>query len=920
MQQRQLVRPRWQLLALVLAAGILTAAAGASDASQPAGSLCASPIVAQCNSVITVPLAPFVLEQSSCPGLTATHGAWMSLSIPANYTASIDMCGSSLDVQLIQGLTCGAACDYNYILSHENCNDNTTAVEFEMQTQNWTNVFALMPSNRRTTVGNITVTIRCDPVVTQPDTCAAATELSCGSMAVGSLAEANTVLSCARTDGPEANRLARPGVWYKVLVPAGRDVVVHTCSPATTIDTTLAWFDNCSSCSALGGFSDNSAACGRSSQVVIPKSATARWVYLFVASSSIRKIGNYSLTIQCPSVTCATDSVELTCGQTYSSRLTAEGGIDGLWCLGDRTVESAQFERRVPTAARWFKVNVPGGMNLVASTCGSNTSSQADTFLSVGDSCSNCSAELVYDRAEQFCSTGSRVVFQPRTRDNSTVYLQLADYRSTDLAGLPFTLRVQCSNLTLGHMCESAKEVSCDSALYDALVPLNNSAACNSGSATRGIWYKIQVPANYRLAVTTCGGDSNIQPTISAAENCSASSCLTASPGSCSVGICASPFMRNSSACSSQATVEITNSSTNRWFYVFVTGQFNLLGQTEGDVDIRFICYPPPNITTTTATTTVTLPTSNITTTTAVPTTSNSTTARANTTTTTTATAARTSTTAPRTSTPSPLSVKMNFFLTFKGFYGYFNRTLVQEVMQQLLGPLTRVTITLVKGGVGTITARRLLVKEGQVEADLLIETTPSMASNVTGKVAAIIKDNSLLETLGATQPAFYQATVEQGQAAQDDNLGVTAGIVVGVILAVMIIAIVIYNKIPHRTTQTKQRAILEMAEANPQDSFLITTEGTAEDEFVNPNLQPVETPAAGTRKRPQQQQQVSAGFTNPVFSAEPQHVPTSAHRARPTAGSEKPNLSFNFQEEKTNGELGNGSSQSVNGNAHTNA
>jgi hypothetical protein len=576
------------------------------------GLTCNAPLTVTCNSTVEVKLqlqkgvgASF---NQTCKQLDNRPEAavWLTLELPINHTVTVSVCNANTVTQLLTSNDCNSCSTRQ---TFQPCHSsNTKPVIFLPSALVRSQRFAVAPNNGNVHSGNVTVKIECTPAQTNDDSCVDAPVIRCGETVMGSVSSTAHTAVCGNAP--------RPGAWHTLEVPAGKRAIAHTCSPNTTFDTTLQILTNCSSCDrASVVVNDNYAGCLQSSLVSLPPHSVDRRVKVFVGSAAARLGGQYHLSFDCAlDATCAMGET-LTCGQRVSKQLSFSNGLDSPWCeaagpgrhdhsdtdkvrhtnnndsdinVNNRGDNNGGFSSQaLARPVQWFRVRIPAGKHMVATTCNNASARLADTILSVGPNCSTCSDAIVNNHSLSLCGLGGRIMVTGQDQDHD-VFIQLAGY-GRQTARYPYSLDVLCVDATAGTTCNLAEEVPCNSDVVGSLVPMGGRTGPCGSNAHFGKWLKVWVPANHTLVADTCRGKSIIHAQLYTAATCDASHCHSLVSRNCGSVLCgnATAAMAEQAICRRQARATQPAVAADRYVYVFVNGSSET---PEGEFDMHITC------------------------------------------------------------------------------------------------------------------------------------------------------------------------------------------------------------------------------------------------------------------------------------------------------------------------------------------
>ena len=273
----------------------------------------------------------------------------------------------------------------------------------------------------------VSYTINCNDLI------CSATPISCGQTIAGTTIGA-TLTGTGEVANACGGTATQPGVWYSV-VGDGQIMTASLCGTAAW-DSRIQVFSgaNCNAIACVGGNDDGGPACPGSEASYQWTSVVGVNYYILVSGFSSSSAFNLALTCTPPPTPPANDLIcnaaPITCGQTVNGttvNATPGGTGEGQACGG--------FTQTQPGV--WYSI-VGGGVNTVASLCGTAWDSRIQVFTGANCSAVNCVGGN--DNNGPLCA-GNAASYAWLAANGQTYYILISGATATTSA---FSLSIAC--------------------------------------------------------------------------------------------------------------------------------------------------------------------------------------------------------------------------------------------------------------------------------------------------------------------------------------------------------------------------------------------------------------------------------------------------------------------------------------------
>jgi hypothetical protein len=368
-----------------------------------------------------------------------------------------------------------------------------------------------------------------------------------------------TVYGLAASETPGCGELfdpsVAPGLWYSVI-GNGTGIRASTCDTVSGFIARVAVYSgDCQNLVCIDGGDQN---CGEESSVAWIGEAGKEYFVLVEGLDS--RVGEFNLTLE---------KVALQSSSDCASPVTIS--LDEVAILGsteDGTFHDVELCSGIAFSppSVWYTVEGTGNA-MFASTC----DSKSDAFAKLEIYAGNCGS-LECRTFERF-PCGNQMISTWDSVHGEKYLLQI--YGSAVPGDGDFTLDVE--ELPSNHECTRASDdLVLGSSVRGSTVLFSSNVSVCSDATESGSWYKITVPSEQRVTLSTCSGNTNFQTklTIMQGDSCGLSSCVGTN---------------NGKSCGDGSTVT-WSALASRSYYVLVqgaaafeTGNFHLQFGVEND-------------------------------------------------------------------------------------------------------------------------------------------------------------------------------------------------------------------------------------------------------------------------------------------------------------------------------------------------
>ncbi len=252
-----------------------------------------------------------------------TNSVWYKITAATSGTMVIETCGSEFDTYLraYKGADCDNFTECMGYNAYGNCDNAGSTLSFSAEAGE--TYYILLGGYDAASFGAYTITATCFEA-TANDSCADATELTCGQTLTGNTADATDDLlpaAACEDDSPDYGLIR--GVWYTITPASSGDVNITTCG--SDFDTYVRVYegDDCDNLTECMGYSDDGASCDDSGSDITFAAEANTTYYILMGGYNDDDFGTFTITANCVVVV---DSVVVSTQGGVAAAITTDGG------------------------------------------------------------------------------------------------------------------------------------------------------------------------------------------------------------------------------------------------------------------------------------------------------------------------------------------------------------------------------------------------------------------------------------------------------------------------------------------------------------------------------------------------------------------------------------------------------------------
>jgi len=258
----------------------------------PANDLCANAIALGCGQTLTGYTVSSTLDNAgTCVTSNTAPGVWYAF-IGNGGTATISLCGSTLDTKL--SVFTGSCGSFNCVTGNDDACGLQSIVTFA--TTPCVTYYVLV-HGFSSNVGNFTIAATCTAPPAPPanDVCSGATSVTCGSLITGNTTTATTDAAMGAC-GIGSGGTPGLGLWYK-LVGNGAQVTLSLCG--SSFNTKVHVYSGACGTLSCVASNDDAAGCSSNRSIAIFNANVGVDYYILVSGVSSCDLGAFSMDISC---------------------------------------------------------------------------------------------------------------------------------------------------------------------------------------------------------------------------------------------------------------------------------------------------------------------------------------------------------------------------------------------------------------------------------------------------------------------------------------------------------------------------------------------------------------------------------------------------------------------------------------------